>query len=71
MKIATWNINGFRASFDKGLLDFAKKISPDVLCLQETKAHPDQLKEHQKKLYPCQYWSICGKKKGLFWDGYF
>ena len=64
MKIATWNINGFRASVDKGLLDFAKKFSPDILCLQEIKAHPDQIKETDKNFYLYQYWSVCGKKKG-------
>ena len=64
MRIATWNINGFRASFDKGLLDFAIKNSPDILCIQETKVHPDQLGDKQKNLYPYEYWSICGRKKG-------
>ncbi len=64
MKIATWNVNGLRASFDKGLADFAKEKSPDILCIQETKAHPDQLGEAQKNLYPYEYWSVCGKKKG-------
>jgi len=48
MKIATWNVNGFRASFDKGLLDFAEKTSPDILCIQETKVHPDQLENKQR-----------------------
>lgn len=64
MKIATWNVNGIRASFDKGLSDFIKKQSPDILCLQETKAHPDQLKANQKRPYPHEYWSVCGTKKG-------
>ena len=64
MKIATWNVNGIRASFDKGLLDFAQKSAPDLLCLQETKAHPDQLTERQRGFYPQAFWSICGAKKG-------
>ena len=64
MKIATWNVNGLRAAFDKGFLDFVKTHSPDILCIQETKAHPDQLKESQKNLYLHEYWSVCGKKKG-------
>ena len=64
MQIATWNINGFRASFSKGLYDFIQSYKPDLLCLQETKAHPDQLNPEQKQLYPYEYWSICGKKKG-------
>ena len=64
MKIATWNINGFRSCFDKGLLGFIKMEQPDIICLQETKAHPDQLMERQQNLYPFEYWSICGTKKG-------
>ena len=66
MKIATWNVNGIRASIDKGLTDFVKKHSPDILCLQETKAHPEQLDEklHLKGYYPHGDWSSCGVKKG-------
>ncbi len=64
MKIATWNVNGLRASFDKGLLYFAKKASPDILCVQETKAHPEQLEDTKRNFYPYSYWSVCGRKKG-------
>ena len=64
MKIASWNVNGIRASLKKGLEDFIRKEKPDILCLQETKAHPDQLNWERKHLYPFEYWSICGKKKG-------
>lgn len=65
MKIATWNVNGFRAcSNNKGLLDFVQKVSPDILCLQETKVHPDQLTESQKQILNHDLWSICGTKKG-------
>lgn len=64
MKIATWNINGFRASFNKGLVEFVHAVSPDILCLQETKVHPDQLQSHQKNLFPNEEWSLCGTKKG-------
>ncbi len=45
MKIITWNVNGIRAALGKGLLEFWKEQQPDILCLQETKAHPDQLPE--------------------------
>jgi exodeoxyribonuclease-3 len=45
MKIVTWNVNGIRAVQQKGLLEFWQRVNPDVLCLQETKAHPDQLDE--------------------------
>ncbi len=43
MKILSWNVNGLRAAHKKGFLDYLKKESPDVLCLQETKALPSQL----------------------------
>jgi len=43
MKILSWNVNGIRSIADKGFLEWFKKESPDILCLQETKAAPDQL----------------------------
>ena len=43
MKILSWNVNGIRAVQKKGFLDWLKKESPDVLCLQEIKAQCDQL----------------------------
>lgn len=43
MKLITWNVNGIRAIQNKGFLEWFSKESPDILCLQETKAHPDQL----------------------------
>ena len=43
MKIISWNVNGIRAAQKKGFLEWLSKESPDILCVQETKAHPDQL----------------------------
>jgi len=43
MRITTWNINGLRAVLGKGLLESIQSIDPDVLCLQEIKARPEQL----------------------------
>lgn len=43
MKIISWNVNGIRAIQKKGFNSWLKKENPDILCLQETKAHPDQL----------------------------
>ncbi|MDP2705163.1 MAG: exodeoxyribonuclease III [Patescibacteria group bacterium] len=45
MNIISWNVNGIRACHKKGCWDWLIKESPDILCLQETKAHPDQLPE--------------------------
>jgi exodeoxyribonuclease III len=47
MKITTWNVNGIRAALGKGLADWIQTEKPDVLCLQEIKAKPEQLSETQ------------------------
>ena len=43
MKLISWNVNGVRAVVKKGFLDWLELAQPDILCLQETKAHVDQL----------------------------
>ncbi len=43
MKLLSWNVNGIRAVQKKGFLDWLHQEAPDVLCVQETKAHPGQL----------------------------
>ena len=43
MRIVSWNVNGIRAAIKKGFLDWLERTSPDVVCLQETKATEDQL----------------------------
>jgi len=43
MKIISWNVNGIRAWYKKGMLDWVLKESPDFFCVQETKAEIDQL----------------------------
>ncbi len=45
MKIICWNVNGLRANVKKGGFDWLLQQSADFFCLQETKAHPDQLEE--------------------------
>jgi exodeoxyribonuclease-3 len=47
MKIITWNVNGLRAALGKGALNWAWEQQPDILCLQEIKVRPEQLKEEQ------------------------
>ncbi len=42
-KIITYNVNGIRAAVSKGLLDWLKATNPDILCLQEIKANPEQI----------------------------
>ena len=42
MKIISYNVNGIRAALTKNFDQWLKSESPDILCLQETKAQPDQ-----------------------------
>ncbi len=61
MKIFSWNVNGIRAVQKKGDLDrFLERFDPDILCLQETKAHRDQV-ELDLPQYE-EYWNSAGKK---------
>jgi len=45
--ITTWNVNGIRAAFKKGADKWWDKFDPDLLCLQEVRARPDQLTASQ------------------------
>jgi exodeoxyribonuclease III len=42
MKIISWNVNGIRAVHKKGLIEFIEREDPDIFCVQETKAMPEQ-----------------------------
>lgn len=43
MKIYSWNVNGIRAAIRKGFEGFLEEHDPDIICLQETKAHREQV----------------------------
>ena len=43
MKIISYNVNGIRAAIGKGFADWLTTEAPDVICLQETKAQPEQI----------------------------
>ena len=62
-QLYSWNVNGIRAAQKKGFLDWLTQASPDILCLQETKAHPDQLDDelrHPNGYHT--YWAWAEKK---------
>lgn len=64
MKLVSWNVNGVRASMDKGFRNFVETDQPDVLCLQETKADPSQVDlTWADQLGYYRVWN-CGEKKG-------
>ena len=43
MRVVCWNVNGIRACLTKGFDEAAKNFDADFLCVQETKASPEQV----------------------------
>lgn len=65
VKLYSWNVNGIRAAQKKGLLEWLRAAGPDVLCIQETKAHPDQLEDDLRRPDGYHtYWAWSSVKKG-------
>ncbi len=64
MKLMSWNVNGIRAIEKKGFNEILRDLDADVVALQETKAHPDQLSENLTQMdgYHCYFDSA--EKKG-------
>jgi len=63
MKLISWNVNGIRAIIKKDFINSIKALDADVFCLQETKAHPDQVDHDIKELgYEYEYWNSAVKK---------
>lgn len=64
MKIISYNVNGIRAAMRKDLVAWLKQAAPDVVCLQEIKATPDQFDEEEFKEigYPYCYWFPAERK---------
>ena len=64
MKLISWNVNGIRAAEKKGFVNYIKKESPDILCIQETKAHKEQLSENLTTVPGYHAYFSSGEKKG-------
>lgn len=61
MKLISWNVNGLRAVLRKNFLDYLEHHRPDILCLQETKAGPDDVEQRWPAAYAA-YWNTAEKK---------
>ena len=61
MKLVTWNVNGVRARQDQ-VQEFLEREQPDIVCLQELKAAPDQLPPWLSALEG--YWCYWHGEKG-------
>ncbi|PHR73196.1 MAG: exodeoxyribonuclease III [Lutibacter sp.] len=64
MKILSYNVNGIRAALKKGFIEWLIAANPDVLCIQETKAHKEQLDLtlFEDAGYKYHYWFSAQKK---------
>jgi len=63
--LLSWNINGARAVYKKGFLDWLTHAQPDILCLQETRAEETELPDDMAQ--PTGYrgiWNSSARKRG-------
>lgn len=56
IKLISWNVNGIRAVVKKNFKEFVKDEQPDLIAIQETKAHQNQVDEMLKE-YGHHYWN--------------
>ncbi|MCA9835601.1 MAG: exodeoxyribonuclease III [Trueperaceae bacterium] len=43
MRVMSFNVNGIRAAYAKGFIELLNDKQPDIVCLQEVKAHEDDI----------------------------
>ncbi|MEN8693393.1 MAG: exodeoxyribonuclease III [Akkermansiaceae bacterium] len=61
MKLTSWNVNGLRAVLKKNFTEFVLDHDPDFLCLQETKARPEQVDLPLELSHYRTYWNSAKK----------
>ena len=64
MRLLSWNVNGIRAVQRKGFVDWVSQIGPDILCVQETKASPEQLSEELTAMPGYHVYFSSAERKG-------
>ena len=64
MKIISFNVNGIRAIAQKDFFEDMNRVNPDVICLQETKATVEQVKDTVKSLSAYEVYANEANKKG-------
>ena len=64
MRLLSWNVNGIRAAIRKGFWDWLVADNPDLLCLQETRIHSDQLTRKMREPSGYHSYWASGEKRG-------
>jgi exodeoxyribonuclease-3 len=71
IRILSWNVNGLRAAYRKGFLDWFLREKPDILCIQETKAQEEQLPDEIKNVGGYYTYFSSADRKGYSGVGLF
>jgi len=64
VKIISYNVNGIRAAMGKGLINWMDQEQPDVLCIQEIKASPEQVGVFELEEMGYHHYWYPAQKKG-------
>jgi exodeoxyribonuclease-3 len=63
MNIISWNVNGLRAVWKRGLFEFMASEAPDLFCVQETKIQHEHLTDDMRRPHGYHsYWSMAEKR---------
>ena len=63
LNLISWNVNGIRAILKKDFLKDVEELNPDVLCLQETKAQPEDAERALKQIEGYHSFYNCSKAR--------
>lgn len=69
MKIISWNVNGVRAVAKKGFADQIRPWKADIICLQETKAQDDEVRQALANIQGYHLFSSSAVRKGYSGTG--
>lgn len=71
MKVISYNLNGIRAAMSKGLMEWLQAANPDVFCIQESKAQPEQIDTERFALLGYHTYLHSAEKRGYSGVGIF
>ena len=64
MNIISFNVNGIRAVVGKTFITDMQALNPDIICLQETKATPEQVQDAVSSLKGYHVFASSAERKG-------
>jgi exodeoxyribonuclease-3 len=64
LSLVSWNVNGIRAAYRKGLVNFIQENGADIFCLQEIKANVEDMPAELVNLEGYEKFFFPAEKKG-------